>query len=132
MRKLFLTMFIAFSTLIASAQFMVVSTVIAPADSAEWGMDNFTNNIGVAYNINDNMCVGIMKNGDDFDLFGRYEMNNNIFVSAQAPTEDMFDNLKMGVGYSFAVCPAFFVEPNYTMNLDGENGEFNVGLSYKF
>ena len=125
-------MFIAFSTLIASAQFMVVSTVIAPADSAEWGMDNFTNNIGVAYNINDNMCVGIMKNGDDFDLFGRYEMNNNIFVSAQAPTEDMFDNLKMGVGYSFAVCPAFFVEPNYTMNLDGENGEFNVGLSYKF
>ena len=132
MRKLFLTMFIAFSTLIASAQFMVVSTVIAPADSAEWGMDNFTNNMGVAYNINDNMCVGIMKNGDDFDLFGRYEMNNNIFVSAQAPTEDMFDNLKMGVGYSFAVCPAFFVEPNYTMNLDGENGEFNVGLSYKF
>ena len=125
-------MFIAFSTLIASAQFMVVSTVIAPADSAEWGMDNFTNNIGVAYNINDNMCVGIMKNGDDFDLFGRYEMNNNIFVSAQAPTEDMFDNMRMGIGYSFAVCPAFFVEPNYTMNLDGENGEFNVGLSYKF
>ena len=132
MRKLFLTMFIAFSTLIASAQFMVVSTVIAPADSAEWGIDNFTNNMGVAYNINDNMCVGIMKNGDDFDLFGRYEMNNYMFFSAQAPTEDMFDNLRMGIGYSFAVCPAFFVEPNYTMNLDSDNGKFNVGLSYKF
>ena len=124
-------MFIAFSTLIASAQFMVTSTVIAPADSAEWGIDNFTNNIGIAYKINDNMSVGVMKDGEDFDLFGRYEMNN-MFISAQAPMEDMFDNLRMGVGYSFAVCPAFFVEPNYTMNLEGDNGKFNVGLSYKF
>ena len=124
-------MFIAFSTLLASAQFMVVSTVIAPADSAEWGIDNFTNNIGIAYKINDNMFVGVMKDGEDFDLFGRYEMNN-MFISAQAPMEDMFDNLRMGVGYSFAVCPAFFVEPNYTMNLEGDNGKFNVGLSYKF
>ena len=124
-------MFIAFSTLIASAQFMVTSTVIAPADSAEWGIDNFTNNIGIAYKINDNMFVGVMKDGEDFDLFGRYEMNN-MFISAQAPMEDMFDNLRMGVGYSFAVCPAFFVEPNYTMNLEGDNGKFNVGLSYKF
>ena len=102
-------MFIAFSTLLASAQFMVTSTVIAPADSADWGIDNFTNNIGIAYKINDNM-----------------------FISAQAPTADMFDNIRMGVGYSFAVCPAFFVEPNYTMNLEGDNGKFNVGLSYKF
>ena len=124
-------MFIAFSTLLASAQFMVTSTVIAPADSANWGIDNFTNNIGIAYKINDNMFVGVMKDGEDFDLFGRYEMNN-MFISAQAPTSDMFDNLRMGVGYSFAVCPAFFVEPNYTMNLEGDNGEFNVGLSYKF
>ena len=124
-------MFIAFSTLLASAQFMVTSTVIAPADSANWGIDNFTNNIGIAYKINDNMFVGVMKDGEDFDLFGRYEMNN-MFISAQAPTSDMFDNLRMGVGYSFAVCPAFFVEPNYTMNLEGDNGKFNVGLSYKF
>ena len=124
-------MFIAFSTLLASAQFMVTSTVIAPADSANWGIDNFTNNIGIAYKINDNMFVGVMKDGEDFDLFGRYEMNN-MFISAQAPTSDMFDNIRMGVGYSFAVCPAFFVEPNYTMNLEGDNGKFNVGLSYKF
>ena len=124
-------MFIAFSTLLASAQFMVTSTVIAPADSANWGIDNFTNNIGIAYKINDNMFVGVMKDGEDFDLFGRYEINN-MFVSAQAPTSDMFDNIRMGVGYSFAVCPAFFVEPNYTMNLEGNNGKFNVGLSYKF
>ena len=100
-------MFIAFSTLLASAQFMATSTVMAPADSANWGIDNFTNNIGIAYKINDNMFVGVMKDGEDFDLFGRYEMNN-MFISAQAPTSDMFDNLRMGVGYSFAVCPAFF------------------------
>ena len=124
-------MFIAFSTLIASAQFMATSTVIAPADSADWGIDNFTNNIGIAYNYNNTMFIGVMKNGEDFVLFGRYEMNN-MFVSAQAPTSDMFDNIRMGIGYSFAVCPAFFVEPNYTMNLGGDNGKFNVGLSYKF
>ena len=47
-------MFIAFSTLLASAQFMATSTVMAPADSANWGIDNFTNNIGIAYKINDN------------------------------------------------------------------------------
>ena len=124
-------MFIAFSTLLASAQFMVVSTVIAPADSAEWGIDNFTNNMGIAYKINDNMFVGVMKDGEDFDLFGRYEMNN-MFISAQAPTSDMFDNLRMGVGFAFAVFPAFFVEPNYTMDLEGNNGKFNVGVSDKF
>ena len=132
MRKLFLTMTIALSTLVASAQFMVVSTVIEPADDDSWGISNFTNNIGVAYKLNNGMFVGAMKNGEDFDLFGRYEMNKNMFISAKAPIEDMFDNLTMGVGYSFAVCPAFFIEPNYSMNLDGDNGKLNIGLSYRF
>ena len=125
-------MTIALFTLIASAQFTVVSTVIEPEGDDSWGIENFTNNMGVAYTINDNMAVGVMKDGEDFDLFGRYAMNNNIFIAAQASMEDMFDNLRMGIGYSFAVCPAFFIEPNYTMNLEGDNGKFNVGLSYKF
>ena len=132
MRKLFLTMTIALSTLVASAQFMVVSTVIEPADDDSWGVSNFTNNIGVAYKLNNGMFVGAMKNGEDFDLFGRYEMNKNMFISMKAPTEDMFDNLTMGVGYSFVVCPAFFIEQNYSMNLDGDNGKLNIGLSYRF
>ena len=36
MKKLFLTMAVAFSTLIASAQFMAVTTYNAPEDGAEW------------------------------------------------------------------------------------------------
>jgi opacity protein-like surface antigen len=137
MKKLFLTMAVIFSTLIASAQFMVVTTVNEPADEAEWGMDNFTDNLGVGYNVNDNVVVGIVKNGEDYDLFGRYLVDGNIYASVQAPTEEMTDNLTVGLGYSFMLWKGLCVEPNYTMGLkeddDGEReGEFNIGLSYRF
>ena len=137
MKKLFLTMAVIFSTLIASAQFMVVTTVSQPADSAEWGMDNFTDNLGIGYYVNDRCVVGVVKNGDDYDLFGRYLVNENVYVSVQAPTEEMLDNLTVGLGYSFTLWKGVCVEPNYTMGLkeddDGEReGEFNIGLSYRF
>ena len=130
-------MMVAFSTLVASAQFMVVTTVNQPADSAEWGMDNFTDNLGVGYKVNDHCVVGVVKNGDDYDLFGRYLVNENVYVSVQAPTEEMLDNLTVGVGYAFNMWKSLYVEPNYTMGLkedaDGEReGEFNIGLSYRF
>ena len=125
-------MFIAFSTLIASAQFMVTTTVSQPVDSAEWGMSNFTNNMGIGYNINDRILVGVAKNGEDFDFFGRCAINWNMYLFAQAPMEEMFDNMKMGVGYSFKVFKGFSVEPNYSINLKDEEGDFNFGLSYQF
>ena len=130
-------MAVIFSTLIASAQFMVVTTVSQPADSTEWGMGNFTDNLGIGYYVNDRCVVGVVKNGDDYDLFGRYLVNENVYASVQAPTEEMLDNLTVGLGYSFNLWKGVCVEPNYTMGLkeddDGEReGDFNIGLSYRF
>ena len=144
MKKLFLTMAVAFSTLIASAQFMVVTTYNAPEDGAEWEMTSLTDNMGIGYTLNNGKCVvGLMKAGEDslgdasYDLWGRYNWNQNIYVSVQAPTEEMMDNLTIGVGYSHNVWKGVCIEPNYSMGLkEDDNGEregsFNIGLSYKF
>ena len=144
MKKLFLTMAVAFSTLIASAQFMVVTTYNAPEDGAEWEMTSLTDNLGVGYTLNNGKCViGLMKAGEDslgdasYDLWGRYNWNQNLYVSVQAPTEEMMDNLTVGLGYSYNVWKGVCIEPNYSMGLkEDDNGEregsFNLGLSYKF
>jgi len=144
MKKLFLTMAVAFSTLIASAQFMVVTTYNAPEDGAEWEMTSLTDNLGVGYTLNNGKCViGLMKAGEDslgdasYDLWGRYNLKSNLYVSVQAPTEEMMDNLTVGIGYSYNVWKGVCIEPNYSMGLkedeDGEReGSFNLGLSYKF
>ena len=144
MTKLFLTMAVAFSTLIASAQFMVVTTYNAPEDGAEWEMTSLTDNLGIGYTLNNGKCVvGLMKAGEDslgdasYDLWGRYNLKSNLYVSVQAPTEDMMDNLTVGVGYSYNVWKGVCIEPNYSMGLkEDDNGEregsFNLGLSYKF
>ena len=40
MKKMFLTMALAFVAMVSSAQFIAVTTISQPADSAEWGMRN--------------------------------------------------------------------------------------------
>ena len=144
MKKLILTMaVVAFTTLFASAQFMVVTTYNAPEDGAEWEMTSLTDNMGIGYAVNDDWTVGLIKAGEDsqgdasYDLWGRYNWNENVYVSVQAPTEDMMDNLTLGLGYSWNVWKGLNVEPNYSMGLnEDEEGEransFNLGLSYKF
>ena len=144
MKKLILTMaVVAFTTLFASAQFMVVTTYNAPEDGAEWEMTSLTDNMGIGYAVNDSWTVGFIKAGEDsegeasYDLWGRYNWNENVYVSVQAPTEDMMDNLTLGLGYSWNVWKGLNVEPNYSMGLnEDEEGEransFNLGLSYKF
>ena len=67
MKKLFLTIIISSLTFLASAQFMVVSTVNAPADNEEWGISNFTDNMGIGYQI-DNFVIGAMQDSDDYNL----------------------------------------------------------------
>ena len=128
-----------FTTFAASAQFMVVTTVNTPDSdlNEEWGTTNFTDNMGIGYMVNDKCIAGIVKAGEDYDLWGRYLWNANLFVSVQAPTEELLDNLTVGLGYSFDVWKGLHVEPNYSMGLnEDENGErdgtFNLGLSYKF
>ena len=138
MKKVFLTMAVAFSTLIASAQFMVVTTYNAPEDGAEWEMTSLTDNMGVGYALNGGkIVVGMVQAGEDtYDLWGRYSLKGNIYMSAQAPMEEMMDNLTIGLGYSYNVWKGLCVEPSYSMGLKedeaGEReGSINIGLSYK-
>ena len=137
-------MAVAFSTLIASAQFTVVTSYVAPEDGAEWEMSSLTDNLGVGYSLNGGQyIVGLVKAGTDsldeatYDLWGRYNLKNSLYVSVQAPMEEMMENLTVGIGYSYAAWKGLCIEPNYSMGLkedeDGEReGSFNIGLSYKF
>ena len=141
MKKLILTSAIAFSTLFASAQnFMVVSTY--DGDQEEM-MDKVTQNFGFGYALNDTWTLGMIQAGEDslgdmnYDLWARYNLNGVAYISLQAPTEEMMDNMTIGIGYSFNVWKGLNVEPNYSMGLkEDENeereGTFNLGLSYKF
>ena len=129
---MFLTMALAFVAMISSAQFMVVTTMTQPADGEEWAMSNITDNMGVGYVLNDKMTLGMVKNGEDYDLWGRYNINF-MYVAVQAPTEEMTDNMTFGVGYSLKVWNNLCIEPSYMMSMkEDSEGEFKVGLSYKF
>ena len=140
MKKLILTSAVALMTLVASAQFTVVTTYDGDQEET---MDMLTQNIGFGYAVNDTWTVGLIQNGEDvdgetiYDMWGRYNLKNNAYISLQAPQEDMMDNLTVGIGYSFNVWKGLNVEPNYSMGLkEDENeereGTFNLGLSYRF
>ena len=132
MKKMFLTMALAFTTMFASAQFMVVSNVNEPADGENWEMSNFTDNIGVGYQLNEEITLGAMKNGEGMDLWGRYQMKW-VYLAMQMPTEEMTENMTFGVGYSLSVWNNLCVEPSYMMSMkEDSEGEFKIGLSYKF
>jgi len=132
MKKMFLTMTLAMLAMVSSAQIMVVTTIDQPADTASWEMSNITDNMGVGYQINDKMTVGLVRNGEEYDLWGRYNMNF-LYIAVQAPTEEMTDNMTFGVGYSLKVWNDLCIEPSYMMSTkEDSEGKFRVGLSYKF
>ena len=132
MKKLFLTASFVLATILCSAQFMVVTTVNMPGDDAEWEMSNITDNMGVGYILNNNITLGLVKNGEEYDMWGRYYIND-IYASVQAPTEDMMDNMMFGIGYSMKVWNDLYIEPNYMMSMEEDSeGEFKLGISYKF
>ena len=129
MKKTILTTVIALFCLGASAQYSVMSNVNEPTEGESWGIENFTDNIGVGYQVNNEVMIGVMQNGDDYDFVARYSLSDNMYLSAQMPTENSADNMTLGVGFSINVWNSLYVEPNYTRQ-DDEDG-FNVGLSYK-
>jgi len=136
MKKMFLTMALAFVTMFASAQFMVVTTIDQPEEGADWEMSNITDNIGIGYQLNDAITLGVVKNGEDYDVWGRYKINF-LYISVQAPTEDAANNLNVGVGYSLKVWNSLYLEPNYTMPLNEDSegnreGELKIGVAYRF
>ena len=134
---MFLTMALAFVAMVSSAQFMVVTTIDQPADSADWSMSNITDNMGVGYQFNVKMTIGVVKNGDAMDLWGRYDISF-AYITVQAPTDStMMDNMNVGIGYSLNVWNELYIEPSYTMPMkeDSEGnreGKLKIGVAYRF
>ena len=134
MKKIVLTTITACACLFASAQFSITSSVNIPEDGEEWNMSSITDNMGAGYQINDKMMAGVIKNGENYDVFGRYYFEN-MYVSLQSSTEEMSENMKIGAGYSYNVWKNLYIEPSYSIPMkEDENGEregsFSIGLSY--
>ena len=130
-------MTLALSTIIASAQITAISTLEQPAEGEDWEMSSITDNMGIGYTLNDKVMIGVVKNGEENDMFARYLVANNCWVSAQAPTEETMDNMMLGVGYMFQVWNMLYIEPNFSMPMkEDSNGEregmFKLGIGYYF
>ena len=141
MKKMLLTAAIAFTSLIASAQFMVVTTYDSEQEET---MDQITANMGVGFMVSDDITLGGVRSLDDapppsYEISVRYNlaMMEGAYAMIQMPTEDMSDNMKVGLGMSFAVWNSLYLEPNYTMPVSEDSngdreGEFNIGIGYRF
>ena len=162
MNKVFLTMLFAFATTIVSAQFVALTTLnkvegMTPTEPSttevydgeecpttdtddSW---NITDKIGIGYQVNEKLMVGVTKDGDDdYELLGRYNIKNGLWATciynyAKDSEDEMTDKLDLGLGYSFNVWRNLYIDPYYVMpmkeNEEGEReGSFNLGLSYKF
>ena len=138
MNKLFLTMLFAFSTMIASAQFVGLTTLNEGTDST-W---NVTDKIGVGYVVNEKLMVAATMDGEDaYELLGRYDIYNGVWATCIYNHEkdseaEIKDKMELGVGYSFNVWNKLYVDPYYVMPMkeDAEGnreGEFRLGISYK-
>ena len=143
MNKLFLTMTLAFCTMVASAQYSVLTTVTSVEDEAGESTYNVTDKLGVGYQMNEKLMVGITMDGEDkYELLGRYSLMNGIWgtctYSYESDSEaELMDKVNVGVGYSFNVWNNLYIDPNYTMPLTedeaGEReGSLNLSVSYKF
>ena len=138
MTKLFLTMLFAFSTIIASAQFVGLTTLNEGTDST-W---NVTDKIGVGYMVNEKLMVAATMDSEEaYELIGRYDVYNGVWATCIYNYEkdseaEMKDKLELGVGYSFNVWKKLYVDPYYVVpmkeNDEGKReGEFRLGISYK-
>ena len=135
MKKIVLMLAVVLTSLCASAQYTIVSNIDFPNESESWETNNLTATMGIGYAICDDFMVGVRKSGDDYDMFIRYRVSDNLYLSADLPTEDTFETARAGVGYSIRFWENLYVEPNYSVNLDSEtddSGEFNLGIAYKF
>ena len=138
MNKLFLTMLFAFSTTIASAQFVGLTTLNEGTDST-W---NVTDKIGVGYVVNEKLMVAATMDGEDaYELLGRYDIHHGLWATCIYNYEkdseaEIKDKMEIGVGYSLNVWKKLYVDPYYVvpMKEDSEGnreGEFRLGISYR-
>jgi len=139
MNKLFLTMTLAFCTMIASAQYSVLTTFNEAADST-W---NVTDKMGVGYQVNEKLMVGITLDGEDkYELLGRYALMNGVWGTCvynytKDSEAELMDKVKLGLGYSWNVWKGLSIDPNYTMPAKADEagereGSLNLSVSYKF
>ena len=145
MNKIFLTMTLAFCTMIASAQYSVLTTVTSIQDEAGETTYNITDKLGVGYQVNEKLMVGLTMDGEDkYELLGRYLVTSGIWTICVYNYDtdykaDIIDKLDLGLGYSIKVWNNLYVDPSYTVSLGdhrNEGGEtvgvLNMSLSYKF
>ena len=142
MNKLFLTMTLAFCTMIASAQYSVLTTITSVEDEAGETTYSITDKLGVGYQVNEKLMVGFTMDGEDkYELLGRYSLMNGVWGACVYNHDDsdveLMDRLDLGLGYSFKVWNNLYIDPNYTMPAKAdENGEregtLNLSVSYKF
>ena len=143
MTKLFLTMTLAFSTMLASAQYSVLTTITSVEEENETTY-NVSDKLGVGYQLNEKLMVGITMDGEDkYELLGRYALMNGVWgtcvynYTKDSETEtELMDNMELGLGYSFKVWDKLYVEPNYTMPAKADEagereGTLNLSVSYK-
>ena len=144
MNKLFLTMTLALCTMVASAQFSVITTITSVEEENETTY-NATDMLGIGYQVSEKLMIACTRNGDDnYDVLGRYTLTNGIwgtvvynYIEDYAEDADLMETLNLGVGYSFKVWDNLYVDPNYTMpakaDEDAEReGSLNLSVSYKF
>jgi hypothetical protein len=130
MTKYILTIGIAMLSLCASAQYMVTTIVNMPEEGESWEMKNVTDELGIGYMYKD-VVIGMVKSGDDYDVFARYSLTCNAYLLGTMAT-DSTHNLSIGIGYSVPVWKELYVEPYYIKEIDSDiKGVFKIGLTYK-
>ena len=139
MNKLFLTIALATCTMVASAQYSVLTTISETSDST-WSV---TEKLGVGYQLNEKLMLGLTMDGEDkYELLARYDLHHGLWATCvynyEADAEEkLMDKMDVGVGYSIKVWNNLYFDPNYTLSLkEDEAGEregaFNLSVSYKF
>jgi hypothetical protein len=162
MKKIFVTTIFAFVTMITSAQFIAITTLnkvegidpVEPSTTEVYAGDvcpttdtedswNVTDKIGIGYQVNEKLMVGVTKDGEDaYELLGRYMIKEGIWATCiynhvKDSEDEMMDKMELGIGYSMKVWKNLYIDPNYTMPMkedeDGNReGSFNLSFSYKF
>ena len=138
MNKLFLTITMALLANFASAQYVALTTVTEVEEEY-----NITDKIGVGYEVNEKLMVGITMGGEDkYEVLGRYDLHHGIWATCiynydSENEEELMDKMEIGLGYSLKVWNNLYVEPNYTMPAKADEagdreGTLNLGVSYKF
>ena len=162
MKKVLLTAVTILTTICASAQFIALSTLnkvegidpVPPSTTEVYDGDvcpttdtddsyNITDKIGIGYQVNEKLMVGITKDGDEnYEVLGRYAIKDALWATCiynyeKDSESEMTDKLEVGIGYSLNIWKNLYIDPNYTMPMKEDEegnreGSFNLSFSYKF